>query len=201
MTTSGGIFDIDSRKEIIGTLEKESSVPEFWSDRNKAQEVLKKLTAEKEQVAAYEKVLRTFEELREYVALAAEEEDESAIESIADEYRALKQDVETLEVQKMLGGENDESDAILTIHPGAGFLLKIWPTQNYADLIEALFELFPSLDCKIILGKDDPNPVKLLSKEYAHIKLVTGDLHDVGEAMAGALFHIGNDAGITHVAG
>ena len=88
-----------------------------------------------------------------------------------------------------------------TIHPGAGFLLKIWPTQNYADLIEALFELFPSLDCKIILGKDDPNPVKLLSKEYTHIKLVTGDLHDVGEAMAGALFHIGNDAGITHVAG
>ncbi|WP_298137825.1 glycosyltransferase family 9 protein [Flavobacterium sp.] len=88
-----------------------------------------------------------------------------------------------------------------TIHPGAGFLLKIWPTKNYADLIEELFELFPSLNCKIILGKEDPNPVELLSKEYSHIELVTGDLHDVGDAMAGALFHIGNDAGITHVAG
>ena len=88
-----------------------------------------------------------------------------------------------------------------TIHPGAGFLLKIWPTKNYADLIEELFELFPSLNCKIILGKEDPNPVELLSKQYSHIELVTGDLHDVGDAMAGALFHIGNDAGITHVAG
>ncbi len=88
-----------------------------------------------------------------------------------------------------------------TIHPGAGFLLKIWPTKNYAELIETLFELFPSLNCKIILGKDDPNPVALLSKKYSHIELVTGDLNDVGNAMAGALFHIGNDAGITHVAG
>ncbi len=88
-----------------------------------------------------------------------------------------------------------------TIHPGAGFLLKTWPIKNYADLIEELFELFPSLQCKIIIGKEDPNPVEFLSKSYPNIELVTGDLHAVGEAMAGALFHIGNDARITHVAG
>ena len=88
-----------------------------------------------------------------------------------------------------------------TLHPGAGFLLKIWPTENYAKLIEEIHAVFPKLRCKIILGKDDPNPQQFLSKEYSHIDLITGDLHEVGEAMASAVFHIGNDAGITHVAG
>ena len=87
------------------------------------------------------------------------------------------------------------------MHPGAGFLLKIWPTENYAKLIEEIHAVFPKLRCKIILGKDDPNPQQFLSKEYSHIDLITGDLHEVGEAMASAVFHIGNDAGITHVAG
>ncbi|AWM13704.1 hypothetical protein DI487_07410 [Flavobacterium sediminis] len=97
--------------------------------------------------------------------------------------------------------ETDFDNLHYTLHPGAGFLLKIWPTENYAELIEEIYRVFPKLRCKIILGKDDPNPQQFLSKEYSHIDLVTGDLHEVGEAMAAAIFHIGNDAGITHVAG
>lgn len=88
-----------------------------------------------------------------------------------------------------------------TLHAGAGFLLKIWPTENYGKLIETLYVLFPKLRCKIILGKEDPNPELFLSQKYSHIDFITGDLNEVGEAMAGAAFHIGNDAGITHVAG
>jgi hypothetical protein len=34
-----------------------------------------------------------------------------------------------------------------------------------------------------------------------YVELVTGGMDDVGQAMSRALFHIGNDAGITHVAG
>ncbi len=88
-----------------------------------------------------------------------------------------------------------------TLHAGAGFLLKIWPTINYANLIIKLHNLFPNLKCKIILGKEDPNPLDFISKKYNHIELITGDLHEVGDAMSEAIFHIGNDAGITHVAG
>ena len=34
-----------------------------------------------------------------------------------------------------------------------------------------------------------------------NVEFVTGGMLEVGEALSGALFHIGNDAGITHVAG
>lgn len=87
------------------------------------------------------------------------------------------------------------------VHHGAGFLLKIWPTQKFAELIERLSNLFPNLGCKIIQGPEDPNITQHFSKEMQHVELITGGMTEVGKIMSGALFHIGNDAGITHVAG
>jgi hypothetical protein len=88
-----------------------------------------------------------------------------------------------------------------TLHPGAGFLLKIWPTENYAKVIQEIHKAYPQLTCKMILGPEDPNPVDFFNEKPDYVEFVTGGMEDVGEAMAGALFHIGNDAGITHVAG
>jgi hypothetical protein len=88
-----------------------------------------------------------------------------------------------------------------TMHPGAGFLLKIWSTENYAKVIQHIHQIYPQLKCKIIMGPEDPNPLTFFAEEPDYVEFVTGGMEDVGAAMAGALFHIGNDAGITHVAG
>lgn len=88
-----------------------------------------------------------------------------------------------------------------TVHPGAGFLLKIWPTENYARVIEMIHRVYPEFRCKVIMGPEDPDPAKFIEGDKSYIEYVTGPMEDVGHAMAGALFHIGNDAGITHVAG
>ncbi|MDT8346901.1 MAG: glycosyltransferase family 9 protein [Flavobacteriaceae bacterium] len=87
------------------------------------------------------------------------------------------------------------------VHPGAGFLLKVWPKEKYAALIKSLAEVFPKLHCKIIQGPNDPDLSPLLPSNSLNISFVTGDLEAVGDALAGAQFFIGNDAGITHVAG
>lgn len=87
------------------------------------------------------------------------------------------------------------------IHHGAGFLLKIWPTHKFAKLIEELHKQFPNLECKIIKGPNDPDIETFFSEKQKHVQYITGGMEAVGEAMSGALFHIGNDAGITHVAG
>lgn len=95
----------------------------------------------------------------------------------------------------------DKKNNYYVVHPGAGFLLKIWPTNKYAQLIETLYDLYPNLKCKIIQGPNDPDISTHFSKKMNHIEFVTGGMMDVGNIMSGALFHIGNDAGITHVAG
>lgn len=88
-----------------------------------------------------------------------------------------------------------------TIHAGAGLLLKTWPLQNFANLIGTIRQEFPQLDCKIIKGPDDPDPLSLLDIQSDFVSIVSGGMDEVGETMSGALFHIGNDSGITHVAG
>lgn len=95
----------------------------------------------------------------------------------------------------------DFENPYYTIHPGAGFLLKTWPIENYASLIDRLTKEFPTLKCKVIAGPNDPDPTPFLKEKSDHIELITGGMNDVGKAMEHALFHIGNDAGITHVAG
>lgn len=86
-----------------------------------------------------------------------------------------------------------------TVHAGAGMLRKAWAAENFKQLILQLHKDFPTLHCHIIIGPDDPNPFEGNSPNFVHT--ITGDLQQVGNAMAGALFHIGNDSGITHLAG
>ncbi|HQU21798.1 MAG TPA: glycosyltransferase family 9 protein, partial [Flavobacteriaceae bacterium] len=88
-----------------------------------------------------------------------------------------------------------------TIHPGAGFKLKIWPTGKFAKLIEEIATIFPSLKCKIIQGPDDPDIIPFFQNKNLPIELITGGMEEVGKVMEKTSFFIGNDAGITHVAG
>jgi len=97
--------------------------------------------------------------------------------------------------------ELDDINKYYVVHHGAGFLLKIWPTDKFAQLIERLQELYPNLGCKIIMGPDDPDIAQYFKASMPHVEYVTGGMLEVGSALSGALFHIGNDAGITHVAG
>ena len=97
--------------------------------------------------------------------------------------------------------ETDFKNPYYTIHPGAGFQLKVWPAERYAALVEQIHKRYPQLRCKVIQGPDDPELLSHFAEKPDYVELVTGGIGDVGKAMAGAMFHIGNDAGITHVAG
>lgn len=125
-----------------------------------------------------------------------------AIQHYIDTAAKLHPDIDNhLEGYPYFKSEKELKKPYFVVHHGAGFLLKIWPTDKYARLIERLSELYPHLGCKIIMGPDDPDIASHFTKEMPHVEYITGGMLDVGAAMAGALFHIGNDAGITHVAG
>ncbi|MCK8480787.1 glycosyltransferase family 9 protein [Psychroserpens algicola] len=86
-----------------------------------------------------------------------------------------------------------------TVHPGAGFKPKWWPTERYVELIEVLLKKFPSFQCTVILGPNDPDPEHF--KHIDKVTIETGNLDEVAICLSGATFHIGNDSGITHFAG
>lgn len=88
-----------------------------------------------------------------------------------------------------------------TVHAGAGFILKAWPVTYFAKLIELIYEQYPMFTAKLIIGPNDPNPADFFTNKDLKYELITGGINDVAEEVSGAQFHIGNDAGITHLAG
>jgi peptide chain release factor 2 len=52
--------------------------------------------------------------------LAQEESDEAALAEVADDLKVQEKDLRRLELEMMLGGEDDNKNAIITLHAGAG---------------------------------------------------------------------------------
>lgn len=63
---------------------------------------------------------RAFEDLKALFELSEEAGDESGLEDVSKEIAGLSSKVDDLELQKMLSGEDDARNAIVTINAGAG---------------------------------------------------------------------------------
>jgi peptide chain release factor 2 len=132
---SGGIFDIEGKQENIQTLEKQSAQPEFWNDNEKAQDVLKELTMLKDWDDAWSRIDAKHKELMLLLDLAREEQDQDTFNEVSRETENLEKSLDDLELRRMLGGEDDAKNVILTIHPGAGGT----ESQDWADMLLRMY--------------------------------------------------------------
>lgn len=69
------------------------------------------------------------------VLLEWAESGEPVVEECARALEALEQEVQAGEIKKMLGGEHDRKNAIVTIHPGAGGT----ESQDWADMLLRMY--------------------------------------------------------------
>jgi peptide chain release factor 2 len=76
--------------------------------------------------------------LSAYLELAGEEEDAAAFSDISAGVVKIQSAVEALEMRRMLGGEDDSKNAILTIHPGAGGT----ESQDWAEMLFRMYLRF-----------------------------------------------------------
>ncbi len=94
------------------------------------------------------------------------------------------------------------------IHPGSGSAKKNWPLESFAMVGEKLQYLkdatgkarFPAL--LIVAGEADGNLGRCLHKKLPDSILVENpDLSTLASLLAGADFYLGNDSGVSHLAG
>jgi len=133
LLTFGAFFDAPQRRKELETLERQIAQPEFWQDQEVSQKVLtarKRLT---ETLETDEKLGRRLADVETYFELAREGE------NIAGELRAeldtLRREVDHLESETLLSGENDHLNAIVTIHPGAGGT----ESQDWGDMLLRMY--------------------------------------------------------------
>ncbi|RCW44803.1 peptide chain release factor 2 [Paenibacillus prosopidis] len=118
--SSGGLFDLDLKQEIIANFEEKMTFPDFWDDNEKAQSVISELNAVKSVVEQYERLNSEQEELQMLLELAEEENDESLQADVVSGVQELLRKVSEFELQLLLNQPYDKLNAILELHPGAG---------------------------------------------------------------------------------
>jgi peptide chain release factor 2 len=94
--------------------------PGFWNDNEKAQKTLRKRAQAETQLELVTKLERELADLSEYLELGAMEGDEGVMSDAAAQAATIEARVRQAELERMLSGPADRSNAILSIHPGAG---------------------------------------------------------------------------------
>jgi len=107
----------------------------FWDDQESAQKTLRERAAAHGTVETFTKVTREVKDLGELLALAVSEGDESMVDDVASQLPALVRAVRSMEVARMLAGSEDNADAIVTIHPGAGGV----DAQDWAEMLMRMY--------------------------------------------------------------
>ncbi len=96
---------------------------------------MRDLSGLREQVGTWDKLKQDLADTRELLEMAAEADDESILAEMSVEAEGLRKRYDQLEFQLALGGRYDRSDAILTIHAGAGGT----EAQDWASMLLRMF--------------------------------------------------------------
>jgi peptide chain release factor 2 len=132
--TFGVFFDAPTRRKELQTLEQKIAQPEFWQDPEGSQKVLttrKRLT---EILETDEKLGRHLTDVETYFELARE--GENITSELRGELDRLGHEVDRLETETLLSGDNDHRNAIVTIHPGAGGT----ESQDWGDMLLRMYQ-------------------------------------------------------------
>jgi peptide chain release factor 2 len=101
-------------------LDSLTTAPDFWSDQQKAQALLRKRATLSEKVASIENLWRDVTETQELFELGVSENDEAVIGEMTEQADVIAKRVRKAELQRMLSGPVDHASAIVSIHPGSG---------------------------------------------------------------------------------
>lgn len=111
---------VSEKQEKIKSLEKKTLIDGFWNDNEKSSKILSEMKNLKNEVHKYDIAKKEYDDAITYLELAEEENDVDSFKEAKNIAIKLEKDLEKLEVNTLLSEEYDESNAIVTIHPGAG---------------------------------------------------------------------------------
>jgi len=155
------------------------SAPDFWSNRERAQVDVEEVSRLRSLINPFRELEREIDDFEVLRQLAAEENDEThrvqAEREVATEHDRLSHKLEEFELRQFLSGENDRSNAFLTIHSGAGGT----ESCDWADMLLRMYQRW------IERSGFKSQTVDIQRGEEVGIKSVT--LHVTGEYVYGHL--------------
>jgi peptide chain release factor 2 len=93
---------------------------DFWSNVEKAQEIVQKSKVLKDKVDGFEKLSMRVEDFQVLIEISDEIDDFSELNEIVRERKNIENCIDNLRIETLLSGNYDKNNAIFTIHSGAG---------------------------------------------------------------------------------
>ncbi|MCB4759689.1 MAG: peptide chain release factor 2 [Sulfurovum sp.] len=125
----------DELQKRLAEIEQMQQDPDFWNNASMAGKISQEKTKTERMLKTYDTASNTLVDAQEYFELAKSEKDEETLEVLLEDAENLESHIKILEVQMMLSGEHDSSNAIISIHPGAGGT----ESQDWASILYRMY--------------------------------------------------------------
>ena len=133
LRTSAATFEQDKLQAELARLEERMASPDFWKDQEAAQRVLQRRKRVESDLELLKRLRAQEDDARVLVEWL--EGGEDVEKDLAAALASLAATLEGAEFQKMLGGEHDRANAILTINSGAGGT----ESQDWAEMLLRMY--------------------------------------------------------------
>jgi peptide chain release factor 2 len=137
--------------------------PDFWEGGEAAQRILKERTSLLESLSPWDDEKKVLEEMEILLQLVEEQGDEKEAQELGERLQRSEEAIEQIELGRMLGGEHDPSNAIVSINAGAG-------GTEAQDWVEMLLRMYLRWAEK---RKFETRIIDILTGEEAGLKNVT----------------------------
>ncbi|MBN1534994.1 MAG: peptide chain release factor 2 [Spirochaetes bacterium] len=130
-----GTLDNDTLKKKLAELQAETLKEDFWKDKERVAEVNQKIHFLRKKTEPWDRLSKSVADTLELMDLAMDEGDEAVLEDSCRSIGSLKSEFERLESLELLSGEDDDKNAYVTIHPGAGGT----ESQDWANMLFRMY--------------------------------------------------------------
>jgi len=94
--------------------------PDFWEKNGSGQTILKERASIIDTLSPWKQGQKEVEEIEILLQLLEEQEDEKEAQELQEKVQKTEEAIKQMEFRRMLGGENDPNNAIVSINAGAG---------------------------------------------------------------------------------
>ncbi|HEX8174331.1 MAG TPA: peptide chain release factor 2 [Pyrinomonadaceae bacterium] len=129
----GGFFDVPAKRLELERIETQASAQDFWNDQEAAQKMMSERSRLERAVTRQAEFESSIEDAGVLFEFA--EEDEASLSELRSLLERLEKEIGQAETEMLLGGENDQLNAICTIHPGAGGT----ESQDWAEMLLRMY--------------------------------------------------------------
>jgi peptide chain release factor 2 len=135
---SGVTFEVERKKSRLVELEAAVSKEGFWDSPENAEALLKERKALETFLSKWHGLENSLGDLRACLDLYDESGDPSLAPEIDSNVLTVAQELDEIELDRMLSGSDDERNAILSIHAGAGGT----ESQDWAEMLLRMYTRF-----------------------------------------------------------